>query len=421
MNRVPIGSFASVKSGFAFKSRDWEDTGIPVVKIKNVKAGYVDLEGCSYISEETAATASEFRLRYDDILISMTGHIGEVARVRSYQPMMLNQRVGRFTIHDLNRVEPLYLFYCLQEEEIKQLMVAHAYGAAQPNISPTLIQKQEVPLPVIESQRKIASILSAYDDLIENNTRRIAILEEMAQAIYREWFVNFRFPGHENVKLVDSPLGQIPEGWEATRFGDVATFENGDRGKNYPKSSEFVDEGVPFINAGHLVDGIVNVRAVNRIDDATFSRLSRGKIKAGDLLMCVRGSLGRIARVGTLNEGAIASSLVIIRDSDAVGKAYLYYTLTGQSGQQMVAELDNGVAQPNISVQSVKRYPILVPIAFVRDTFEELIHPIWEEGRLLHAKCENLRTTRDLLLPKLISGKLDVEDLDIDTCTLVDT
>ena len=94
-------------------------------------------------------------------------------------------------------------------------------GAAQPTDQRLrYLQAFEVRVPPLPTQRKIASILSAYDDLIENNTRRIAILEEMAQAIYREWFVNFRFPGHENVKLVDSPLGQIPEGWEADDDSD---------------------------------------------------------------------------------------------------------------------------------------------------------------------------------------------------------
>lgn len=308
--------------------------------------------------------------------------------------------------------DPRFIKYYI--DTIKLSMQNVSKGTTQDNLSLDKLQRFDFVVPDVTTQRKIASILAAYDDLIENNTRRIAILEEMAQAIYREWFVNFRFPGYENTKFVESPLGQIPEGWEASQFGEVATFENGDRGKNYPKSSQFVDEGIPFVNAGHLVNGVVNLREVNRITEDTFARLSRGKIRAGDLLFCVRGSLGRIARAGSLNTGAIASSLVIIRESEEVGKAYLYYTLSGSNGQEMVSKLDNGVAQPNISVQSVKRYPLLLPSRSVLAEFENWIQPLWEETSVLHSKCDNLRTTRDLLLPKLISGQLDVENLEID-------
>jgi len=136
--------------------------------------------------------------------------------------MLLNQRVGKFRIKDPESLDADFLFYCLRHPELKAQFAAHAYGAAQPNISPSLIEQQEIPLPPLPIQHRIAGILSAYDDLIENSQRRIKILEEMARRLYREWFVHFRFPGHEGCRFVDSPLGEIPEGWEVKSLSDVA-------------------------------------------------------------------------------------------------------------------------------------------------------------------------------------------------------
>jgi type I restriction enzyme S subunit len=219
---APIGLVASVRSGFAFKSHDWTTTGVPVVKIANVKDGFVSLEGCSFVNESVARSAAEFELNSGDVLISMTGYIGEVAKVRREGRMLLNQRVDKFRIKESSRLDADFLFYCLRNPELKAQLAAHAYGAAQPNISPTLIEQQEIPLPPLPIQRRIAGILSAYDDLIENSQRRIKILEEMTRRLYREWFVHFRFPGHEGCRFVDSPLGEIPEGWEVLRLGDIA-------------------------------------------------------------------------------------------------------------------------------------------------------------------------------------------------------
>jgi type I restriction enzyme, S subunit len=397
------------------KTAPTQETGHPMIRTPNLGRGVFLLDGVRRVSAETyEAWTRRGKPKYGDIILAREAPVGNVAMVpRGIKPCLGQRTVLIRPKH--SEIDAKYLSFLIVGDEIQSRIHGMSSGATVAHLNMKDIRNLELPpLPLLPTQCKIASILSAYDDLIENNTRRIAILEEMAKAIYREWFVNFRFLGHENVKLVDAPLGQVPEGWEVQTFDDIATFENGDRGKNYPKSSGFVDEGIPFVNAGHLVDGIVKPREVNRIDEATFDRLSRGKIKEDDLLMCVRGSIGRVARVGSLCLGAIASSLVIIRESAPFSKAYLYYTLSGPSGQQMVAELNNGVAQPNVSVQAVKRYRILVPSHPVLKQFEEFVDPIWKEGTLLHAKCDNLRITRDLLLPKLISGKLDVEDLDID-------
>src|SRR3989344_6165201 len=190
--QINIGKVAKVKSGYSFKSKDWQESGVPVVKIANVKDGSLDMQGCSFVSEEIAQEARKFRLRRGDILVSMTGYIGELALVRTDEHILLNQRVGRFDFltEDVDRN---FFFYALKLPSIKTEMQSHAYGAAQPNISSTLIENLMIPFPELPIQNRIGGILYSFDDLIENNSKRIKILEEMARLIYREWFVYYRF------------------------------------------------------------------------------------------------------------------------------------------------------------------------------------------------------------------------------------
>src|SRR6266545_3546657 len=243
--QVPLKEVASVRSGFAFRSEDWRDEGVPVVRIKNVKEGHLLMEDCAFVSEAVAERAEPYELRRGDVLITMTGDIAETAIVRNEGRLLLNQRVGRFNVSDPDRLDSKYLYYVLRFPPIRETIKAHAYGVAQANISPDLIEAVPVPLPRLDTQRKIAAILSAYDDLLENNTRRIQILEEMAQAIYREWFVEFRYPGHQEVSLVDSNLGRVPEGWAIVRMDDVAEVV---RGRSYSKAEIPESGGVPFLN-----------------------------------------------------------------------------------------------------------------------------------------------------------------------------
>ena len=190
-----------------------------------------------------------------------------------------------------------------------------SYGAAIQNINTTILKEMEVTIPSLNTQRKIATILSAYDDLIENNTRRIAILEEMAQAIYREWFVNFRFPGHENVKRVDSPLGKIPEGWKVVKLADCCKLVMGQSPK-----SEFYNEtgeGLPFHQ------GVTNF-GPRYPTHKTFCTVKNRSADQGDILFSVRAPVGRINIANT--EMIVGRGVSAIRRSDNA-QIFLFHQL----------------------------------------------------------------------------------------------
>ena len=228
--KVLLGEVATVRSGFAFKSSDWSSEGIPVVKIANVKGGNLVMESCSFVSQETAARSEDFSLHDGDILIAMTGYIGDVSMVRSSSlPAVLNQRVGRFNVRDPNRLLEKFLFYVLRSEDVRGEIEALGYGSAQPNVSPTLIQSVDIPLPPLPEQRAIAQYLDHVDRRIRQyvsaKQKLIALLEEEKQAVINQAVTRGLDP---NVRLKPSGvewLGDVPEHWEVVRLSSLGTTE----------------------------------------------------------------------------------------------------------------------------------------------------------------------------------------------------
>jgi type I restriction enzyme, S subunit len=409
MKRVELGSVASVKSGFAFKSRDWKDGGIPVIKIANVKDGFVNLDGCSFVDESVARGASAFELKPGDILISMTGYIGEVARVRNEGRMLLNQRVGKFNIKNPAALDGDFLFYCLRDPELKAKFVAHAYGAAQPNISPTLIEQQDISLPPVPIQRRIAGILSAYDDLIENSQRRIKILESMARALYREWFVHFRFPGYESVPRVPSSLGEIPEGWEVAPLANLCSrIESGGTPKR--SRADYWDSGdIDWYKTGELWDGFL-FDSQEKITEIGQRESTARLFEAGTILMAIYGS-PTVGRMGILTRWASCNqaALGLMADKSRISQIFLFFVLLGF--RDHFNGIAQGAAQQNISKEKVASAMAIVPRRHLILEFEAISEPVFEQIHQLQRRVQNLRRTRDLLLPRLLSGQIALDEL----------
>ena len=211
-----------------------------------------DVKACHFRIRQYSQTYSEAGLAQSKmwdpgtLCITIAANIAETA-ILGIKACFPDSIVG--FVADPDKADVRFVKYYI--DFIKLSMQNVSRGTTQDNLSLDKLLRFDFMTPPLPIQKKIVAILLAYDDLIENNERRIRILEEMARNLYREWFVKFRFPGHKKVKMVDSPLGKIPEGWEARRFCELAVFENGDRGKNYPKARDFVDAGVPFIVTFH--------------------------------------------------------------------------------------------------------------------------------------------------------------------------
>ena len=270
------------------------------------------------------------------------------------------------------------------------------------------IQRLKLNLPDLPTQERIADILSAYDDLIEANNHRIELLEQTAQELYREWFVRFRFPGYENAKFEDG----IPEGWSYVRFGKAIDIIDGDRGVNYPKQEEFYPEGdCLFLNAGNVTSKGFNFSACSYITKEKDSILRKGKLQHGDVVLTTRGTVGNVAfynETMTFSEMRINSGMVILRNLGVVSPEYIYTSLHHEYLQKLMTMYASGSAQPQLPIKDMKRMKIIKPDAKTMERFTEMSADIYNQISLLIMKNQTLAKQRDMLLPRLMSGKLEV-------------
>jgi type I restriction enzyme S subunit len=232
------------------KTPKYLDQGYPMIRVTDIKYGCINLSNTQKVSEEVYREfTKKYHPRKGDIIFSRVGSYGNSSFVKYDQQFCLGQNTVCIS-PSCHKVDPFYLYLCLNSYSVKRQIDSFVGGSSQPTISLQNIKKLKISLPCLTTQRKIAGILSAYDDLIENNTRRIEILEEMAQTLYREWFVKFRFSGYENVRFVESELGLIPEGWGVGRLDDALVLQ---RGFDLPKKLRKTGN-VPIYAATGIVD-----------------------------------------------------------------------------------------------------------------------------------------------------------------------
>ena len=372
-----LGEAITLQRGFDLPERERLDGEIPIVSSSGI-TGYHAKAKCNGPGVVTG--------RY--------GTLGEVFYIKgSYWPLNTTLWVKDFKGND-----PRFVSFLLKTLNLGN---QNAAGAV-PGVNRNALHLLPVKLPAIQLQQRIAAILSKYEDLIENNTRRIQIMEQMAQMLYREWFVNFRFPGHEKVKMVESELGLIPEGWQVKPFGVVADVTMGlsPKGDTYNKD----ELGVPLIN-GPVEFGEKFAKAVK------WTTAPTKLCKEGDLIVCVRGSTtGRYVKSDAsycLGRGVCAIS----------GEYQCFVDLLFQNQLPTLLAQTSGSTFPSWTGPQLKSHPVLCPCAELLRFFEKLARPLSEAILVLSKQIQNLRITRDLLLPKLVSGEISVERIEEEVVT----
>jgi type I restriction enzyme S subunit len=281
-------------------------------------------------------------------------------------------------------VYPKFYAYCFRTALIRQALTAQGGGTNINNLNQDILNKLEVPLPALPVQRRIAGILSAYDELIENSQRRIDILESMARALYREWFVHFRFPGHEHYPLVPSPLGDVPEGWEAGRLDDVLVLQ---RGFDLPKSARV--EGTVPIFAATGVTGFHN----------------EAKVKAPCVVTGRSGTIGDVIYVQ--EDFWPLNTTLWVKEFPKAEPLYAYFVLSALDLKQF----NSGAAVPTLNRNDIHGFATLIPPRPLQRRFQEIVGALLAQVRVLELQIQNLRHTRDLLLPRLFSGQIEVEGI----------
>ncbi|MFA4828020.1 MAG: restriction endonuclease subunit S [Thermodesulfovibrionales bacterium] len=317
---------------------------------------------------------------------------------------------GVCSIAGKTEMDTRFIKYCL---DVKlDALLKNAGGGTFPNLRKDDIEGFQIPFPIY--RQKIATILSAYDDLIENNNRRIKILEEMAQAIYKEWLVNFRFPGHEKIKMVKSELGMIPEGWavkEMQEVADVIDCLHSKKPKEIENGNKFLLQLFNISEGGKL-----DLSKKYYIADEDYELWTR-RIEAseGD---CVVTNVGRIAAVAQIPQGikaALGRNMTAVRaNKKFITPPFLIqYLLSPHMESEVLKKTDRGTIMDSLNVKNIVKLSINIPTSEIMENFDNAVKPIRRRIELLVNQNMILRRTRDLLLPKLISGEVDVEKMDI--------
>ena len=394
------------------KTAPTEKTGYPSIRTPNIGRGRLILAGVNRVSKKTYDLWARRAIpQTHDLILAREAPVGNVAIIPNGLKVCLGQRTVLIQ-PDRKNVNPHYLTYLLLGNEIQGRFKSVSTGATVAHLNVRDIRDLPLPeLPPLETQRKIAAILSAYDDLIENNLRRIKILEEMAQRLYREWFVNFRFPGHENVRMVDSPLGKIPQGWEVTSLSGLVETQYG-----YTESAQTKPVGPKFlrgmdINKQSYIDwSAVPYCPMDEIN------LPKFRLAVGDVLVIRMADPGKVGIVEREVEAVFASYLVRLRiASDKILPYFLFYFLKDERYRGYITGASTGTTRKSASAGVIVGIQLVVPPKRLMGRFVTRVEAI---RRLINNLLERraiLRQTRDLLLPRFISGELDVSELDIKT------
>jgi type I restriction enzyme S subunit len=417
---VRLGDIAEFRNGMNYNKTNF-GTGLKVINVKDFQdrliADFHDLEEIN----PDGIVREECLLKDGDILfVRSNGNrdlIGRSMLVRGVREAMSHSAFSIKARFHAQGVLPRFYAYLFRTDLIRSELSNRGGGTNISNLNQDILNGLEVPKPPFPIQRKIASILSAYDDLIENNTRRIASLEAMAQAIYREWFVEFHFPGHEKVKLVDSPLGKIPAGWKITQLKQITTKIGSGAtprgGKEAYKSS-----GITLIRSLNIYDYHFDHDGLAYIDDDQAAQLDNVVVERRDILLNITGaSVARCCMVPSyLLPARVNQHVAIIRvDTEACDPFYVLTTINDERHKrQILALAQGGATREALTKDTISNYEIVLPPFRIVKEYSEVVTALFHQRELFERKNANLRATRDLLLPKLISGELDVEDLDIE-------
>lgn len=401
-NKIRLGEQCVVTSSKRFHLSERITQGVPFYCSKEIikKFNGEDVTECDYISEDLYKKVSnEFGVpKENDLLITTRGTIGIP---------YLYKRTDRFYFADGNltwikdfdsNLYSKFLYYWFQSYEGRKKFEALAKGTAQKAVPISGIKTLEIELPSLKSQKRIADILSAYDDLIENNQKQIKLLEEAAQRLYKEWFVDLRFPGHENTNIVDG----VPEGWSKSTVSEVsAVLRRGISPKYNEKARGIV------INQKCIRQTIVSYDEARTQEKKYPAEL---EMMESDIVICSTGA-GTLGRVGQIFEAkgnaTLDSHVTLIRADEKIGQQSLFWSLKMKQDYLMNAG-KGSTNQLELSRETIGNCKILIPERKIAEQAEKKFVAIHNKMKECSMQIARLRETRDLLLPKLMSGEVEV-------------
>jgi type I restriction enzyme S subunit len=411
-NYVGIKDVCFFQEGPGLRVWQWKDEGIKVINIKNIiGTGEIILDNTDkYISlEELEDKYRHFEVQEGDILVAASGWTyGKVGVIKKHHlPLLMNTSVIRFRSLDENQLLNSYLYSFLSSPFMKSQIDILISGVDIPNFGPSHVKRMSIPIPPIQTQKRIADILSAYDDLIENNLKRIKLLEQASQNIYKEWFVNLRFPDHENTPINEET--GLPVGWEYGVVSDLCEVKSG-----YAfKSKHWRKEGNPVIKIKNINNNTVNIGKSDFVDDDIAGVANKYELFSGDVIIAMTGAtVGKVGLVPKIDKRIYLNQRVglfrpLLEENNNIALVFSFF-LTDDS-QQQVLNFAQGAAQPNISGSEIGNIKLNIADSKVLYEFNKLTKPSIYLIQTLYGQNQKLKAARDILLPRLMNRTVEVE------------
>lgn len=399
-----LGSLCEITSSKRIFYSEYSASGVPFYRSKEI----IDLFNRNSIATELYISEdryNEIKLKFGvpitgDLLLTSVGTIGIPYLVKSSDRFYFKDgNLTWFRNYNCNLIDPQYLFLWISSDIGRLNLKILSMGAAQPALTISRLKNLTLTIPTIHEQRKIASILSAYDSLIENNTKRIRLLEQMAENLYKEWFVRFRFPGYENTELVDG----LPKGWKMEKLKNYYnTFSGGTPSRS---NENYYIGNIPWIKTGELRDSIICETEEHITEDAIAN--SSTKIIPPNSLLVAMYAGTNVGNLGINAIEATCNQACCVITSKKLQIEYLFYFLKAQ--KNYLQSISFGAAQQNISQDIIRNLKIIIPENNIATLFVKIIKPILFQIKNIQYQSITLSRQRDLLLPRLMSGKLEVK------------
>jgi len=406
---IKLGEIIHIKHGWAFKGEFFSSNGNLIVV---TPGNFFEKGGFKYtIGKEKFYTdkfPEDYLLKKNDLIIAMTeqadGLLGSPALVPENNKFLHNQRIGLITVLDNQKTNIKFIYHLFFDKELRTKIGNSSTGTKVRHTSPKSIYKLSVKLPSLDVQQKIVNLISNYDNLIENNNKKIKLLEEMAEEIYKEWFVRLRFPNYQNTKIV---VG-IPEGWEDKKIIKLGTVVIG---KTPPTSKgEYYNGNIPFIKTPDFKQGSFIIETEETLSNEGGNFQKNQFIPKNSICVSCIGTVGEVVITTKDSQTNQQINSLILNDSNYL--EYFYFTFK-KLKSLIQAYASTGATMGNLSKGKFEQFKIMTPCEDLVVNYSKLVKPMFDEIKNLMMKNQNLKQTRDLLLPRLISGKLNIEDLDI--------
>ena len=396
--------------GTQLSASEYVAAGVPVINVRNIGYGKLKADKLEYVSEETAERLSLHRLQTNDIVFGRKGAVDRHILVDENQDgWVQGSDCIRLRFHS-DEISSAFISYTFLRPEHQQWMLTQSGNkATMASLNQDVIRRIGISLPPLDVQLKVVNILSAYDDLIENNRRRMAKLEEAARLLYREWFVRLRFPGHEHTRIVNG----VPEGWSKPTLQAVCAPDNGIQTGPFGSQlhqSDYTETGVPVIMPKDILGFRIVTDSIAYIPEDLANSLGRHRLQLGDVVYGRRGDIGRRAFISSRQVGWFCGTgcLRLRPNSEVVDPRYFFDALGSPETAGTIAGRAKGATMPNLNASIMADVTILMPNYTLQQEYTKHVSHLSDMIECLALQNEKLRAARDLLLPRLMSGEIVV-------------